>query len=397
MASVKRVVVKVRDTNKDEGYREEVRYRVTWRDQDHKAGKATFKRKVDADALCSEVEHAVRSGTYVDRSGGRQTFGAYVATWRPNQVHYKGGTGDLVDSRLRNHILPFFGGRPIGSITTTAVKSWIQDRSKVIKPRTMEGVYRLLVTIFRAAVEDGLIAKHPCPLKPNLPAVVKVPIVPLQIESVITLADEVPERSRGVIVDGFGLGLRQGEAFGLRPDHFDFLRRTVRIDQQVVMGDDGVTRIGPLKTPASYRTIPLPAIVAEAVARHMQQFEPGEFGLLFTNDDGKAHKRNRWNESVLAPAVKRANIRPDTTFHDLRHFYASALIFKGQSVKVVQGRLGHKSATETLDTYGHLWVDDEDGTRKAIDGLFPTGLSTTESGHVGGQDEEGGREGVASG
>jgi hypothetical protein len=41
--------------------------------------------------------------------------------------------------------------------------------------------------------------------------------------------------------------------------------------------------------------------------------------------------------------------------HDLRHFYASLLIRHGASVKTVQARLGHKSATETLDTYGHLW------------------------------------------
>jgi integrase len=40
-------------------------------------------------------------------------------------------------------------------------------------------------------------------------------------------------------------------------------------------------------------------------------------------------------------------------FHDLRHFYASALIHKGLPVKVVQARLGHASAVETLDVYGH--------------------------------------------
>jgi integrase len=55
------------------------------------------------------------------------------------------------------------------------------------------------------------------------------------------------------------------------------------------------------------------------------------------------------------------------TFHDLRHFYASLLIRHGESVKVVQKRLGHKSAVETLDTYSHLWPDSEDRTREAVD------------------------------
>ena len=63
----------------------------------------------------------------------------------------------------------------------------------------------------------------------------------------------------------------------------------------------------------------------------------------------------------------RADVVPEwATFHDLRHFYASLLIRHGESVKVVQARLGHSSAAETLDTYSHLWPDSEDQTRNAI-------------------------------
>lgn len=41
----------------------------------------------------------------------------------------------------------------------------------------------------------------------------------------------------------------------------------------------------------------------------------------------------------------------------------------GESVKTVQARLGHKSATVTLDTYVHLWPDSEDRTRAAVDSV----------------------------
>ncbi len=54
-------------------------------------------------------------------------------------------------------------------------------------------------------------------------------------------------------------------------------------------------------------------------------------------------------------------------YHGLRHHFASALIAGSCSVKVVQKALGHASARETLDTYGHLWPDSEDLTRRAID------------------------------
>jgi hypothetical protein len=37
---------------------------------------------------------------------------------------------------------------------------------------------------------------------------------------------------------------------------------------------------------------------------------------------------------------------------------------------VVQSRLGHASAEETLNTYSHLWPDSEDRTRAAIDAVL---------------------------
>jgi hypothetical protein len=51
-------------------------------------------------------------------------------------------------------------------------------------------------------------------------------------------------------------------------------------------------------------------------------------------------------------------------------YFASLLIRYGESVKVVQARLGHASATETLDPYSHLWPDSEDQTRTAIEVCF---------------------------
>ncbi len=61
---------------------------------------------------------------------------------------------------------------------------------------------------------------------------------------------------------------------------------------------------------------------------------------------------------------------PGYTFHSLRHYYASLLIRHGESVKTVQARPGHASASETLDTYSHLWPDSADRTRDAIDAVL---------------------------
>jgi integrase len=86
---------------------------------------------------------------------------------------------------------------------------------------------------------------------------------------------------------------------------------------------------------------------------------------FLTTSSGRA-----WPRSTAADVMQRATDAAEVgrvRLHDLRHFYASALIRKGLSVKVVQARLGHASAVETPDIYSHLWPDDEDRTRAAVD------------------------------
>jgi integrase len=77
-------------------------------------------------------------------------------------------------------------------------------------------------------------------------------------------------------------------------------------------------------------------------------------------------------------AVERAGLPAGTRLRDLRHYYASVLIPAGESVKVVQARLGHASATETLSTYAHLWPSDDDHTREAVARALADSLLTRE-------------------
>jgi integrase len=56
--------------------------------------------------------------------------------------------------------------------------------------------------------------------------------------------------------------------------------------------------------------------------------------------------------------------------HDLRLFYSSVLIKHPESVKTVQKCLGHAKPSITLDTRTHLWPDEEDTTRAAIESVL---------------------------
>lgn len=328
----------------------------------------TFTRRADAERWLATVEVDKARGAYVDPAAGRRRFGDYAGEWRTLQVH-RATTAAQVDSNLRNHVLPFFGDRPIASIRPSEVQAWVRARSEVLAPATVEVVYRYLASIFRAALEDRLISVSPC-RGIRLPKAPPSHVVPLLTDQVEALVDALPDCYRSLVIFTAGTGVRQGEAFGLTLPHVDMLRRVVRIEQQLVLLPGRPPYLAPPKTAASHRSIPLPNVVVTALAEHLATFGTGDHGLVFTTAGGKGISRTRFSEAVWVPAVASAGLPKGTRFHDLRHYYASLLIRHGESVKVVQARLGHASAGETLDTYSHLWPDSEDRTRQAVDAVL---------------------------
>jgi len=326
-----------------------------------------FGTKAAAERFQATTAADMIRGTYVDPDAGRMTFATYTGQWRAVQVH-RPSTAALVETNMRRHVVPFFGHRPIGSIRPSEVQGWVKERSAHLAPGTVELVYRYVVAVFRSAVADRIIATTPC-VRVTLPRPEAAHVVPLATEEVEALVEAVPDRYRALVVMAAGTGVRQGEALGVTLDRLDFLRRSLRVDRQLLLLPGAPPALAPPKTEASVRSIPLPAVVVEALAGHLARFPVGPDGFVFTNDAGEPIRRTRFSD-MWRPAVARAGVAHGTGFHALRHFYASLLIRHGESVKVVQARLGHASAAETLDTYSHLWPDSEDRTRKAIDDVL---------------------------
>jgi integrase len=340
-------------------------YRARWREYPGGPQKTRqFPRKADAERFLDGIRGDLVHGLYVDPAGGRTLFRAYAESWRAGQVH-RPGTAAQVETYLRLHAYPTLGNRPIGSIRRSEIQAWVKGRAEGLAPGTVEVVYRWVSSIFKAAVGDRIIASSPC-VRIALPKRHDVEIVPLGTIEVEALTAAVPPRYRSLIVLAAGMGLRQGECFGLTVDRIDFLRRQVRVDRQLVSVRAGVPTFGPPKSRAGFRSVPLPGVVGLALASSLAEFRLGPAGLVFTNSLGRPLRRSTIGE-MLHRATSRAGLPETITFHDLRHFYASLLISRGCSVKAVQKRLGHQSAMETLDTYGHLWPDSDDETRDAVD------------------------------
>jgi len=343
--------------------REDGQWRARYRDPDGKEHARHFPRRVDAQKWLDEVTAAVVTGQYVDPRAGKVTLRSYAESWRVAQVHRR-KTADRIESTLRCHVYPALGDRPLAAIRRSEVQAFLKGISDQLAPSTVVNTFTVLRMVLKAATADRVIPSSPCVgIRP--PKAGRKVLEPLPVETVRRIEAALPARYRAVATVTAGSGLRPGEVLGLAVRHVDFLRRTVQVEQQL---DDEGGIVAP-KTDASYRMVPVPQLVIDALAAHLATYPPGPCGLVFTSPTGGPVKRNSFNK-VWRTAVLKARAPAGARHHDLRHFYASLLIRYGESVKVVQARLGHASAVETLNTYSHMWPDSEDRTRAAVEAVL---------------------------
>lgn len=328
----------------------------------------TFDLKTDAEQFLAETLADIRRGTYIDPRAGDVTFRVWAEEWRTRQQH-RPSTATLVEGHLRNHVYPEIGDRPLATIRPSQIEALVMTLSKKLAASTVETVYRYVAAVFAAAVRDRLILSTPCD-RIRLPKINATKVVPLEVSEVLAIADALDDRYRALVMLAAGTGMRQGECFGLSVDRVDFLRKRITVDRQRNTVPESEELFGPLKTPASERTIPIADVTVLELSEHIRKYGTGPEGLIFTTEGGLPMQRNRFGDLWRGMRRRSPEVPDRAKFHDLRHFYASMLIREGESVKVVQARLGHASASETLDTYSHLWPDSEDQTRSAVESVL---------------------------
>ncbi len=166
-------------------------------------------------------------------------------------------------------------------------------------------------------------------------------------------------RDRLLMAVLYDTGMRIGEALGLRHEDWAVPARQVTVTPRA--NDNGAR-----SKSGQERTIPVSVELVRLYADYMH----GEYGDLdsdyvFVNLWGRPH-----GAPVSYPAVydlvRRLRQRSGVDFdpHWFRHSYATSMLRAGAPVEVVSKLLGHAAVTTTVDTYGHLSVED---ARRVLD------------------------------
>jgi integrase len=308
-------------------------------------------------------------GEWIDPRIGRTPFAEYAPVWMKSRLH-KTATVDTYGLHLRNHIAPAFGKFGLAAIRPTMVQQWIKDLQVVkgLAPATIETIYVIFASIMRGAVRDGYIRKTPC-VDIRLPETSATVVRLLTPGQVLALASVMPRRYALLVLVGAGTGLRQGEAFGLALDRIDAAAAMITIDQQVIIVDRRPVLASP-KTSASFREVPTPRFVLDAVTDHAELLGLGDHDVLCRTPRGTLLRRDYYNREIWKPAITATGLPADTTYHDLRHTFASTALAEGVPISEVSRWLGHKSITTTVDLYGHLVPEATGRARDALDNAF---------------------------
>lgn len=176
------------------------------------------------------------------------------------------------------------------------------------------------------------------------------------------LSREVGEWWRLLVLTLAYTGLRWGEIAALRVSRLDLLRRRLIVAESVTPVR-GVMTWGAPKS-HERREVPLPRFLARHLELHIAGKGPDD--LVFTGPRGAVLRARVFQRAALTAAAGRIGV-PGFHPHEFRHTAASLAIAAGADVKVVQRMLGHKSATMTLDLYGHLFPDRLDVVADALE------------------------------
>ncbi len=294
----------------------------------------------------------------------RETVGQFLTGWLEDVVRPRARPRTYASYAqvARLHLLPGLGHLRLAALGPQQVQAYLNQKLATgLSPRTVQYHRAILRCALNRALKWGLVKRNVATLV-EPPRVERQDVQPFTPEQAARLLAAVRgQRLEALYTVALALGLRQGEALGLRWEDVDLEAGRLHVRVQLQRLEGRGPQLVALKTASSRRALPLPPFAIEALRRHRaRQLEERlalgpawqEHGLVFTSTIGtplEARNVLRDYHALLA----RAGL-PRKRFHDLRHTCATLLLLQGVDLRVVMEILGHSQISLTANTYTHV-------------------------------------------
>lgn len=354
-------------------------WRVAYTDATGKRRFVQRATKRDADAYRIRIEGELAQGIHT-ADAASITVGEAADIWVAScETSCDRGTLKTYREIINRHIRPQLGSEKLSRLSAPRIVDFrdalMQTRSHAMASKAV----RHLSMILTEAMRRGLVAQ-------NVARAVRVKgmrggkrqrlarraeIPPMEhlrdmLDAADRLSNEDPRLPVLLRVVMLG-GLRASEVRGFPWQNADVKGSTLAVTQRADRWND----IGPPKSDAGHRSIPIGPSLATTLKTWKLRCPPSRLGLMFPNSRGGVMDQRAFIGALLKVQIA-AELAVDSgkrdakgnvvwkaryDWHQLRHVAASNWLNDGIDLKRLQTWIGHENIQLTIDVYGHLIVD----------------------------------------
>jgi integrase len=335
-------------------------------------------RLEDARELQAELKRAKRRGEKLPvRQSEIPTFAALAERWyEAKSARRRTSTCGYYRSALDLVLLPRFGKAAITSVDADECARLIRDlgteglhaldRKRPRRPLGRSSIVNYLKPlhgVFKLAIRQGYIKSNPLDVLNDDERPRQDDRTPMhewtsaEIRSLLEASEALAARPESrydytpLLRLCVTIGLRLGEALGLRWEDFSKDEGTLQVRRQWTKFGE----YGPTKTSSSVRKLKLPSdLREELIALRLRSGFSQDDHPVFAARSGRPLGHRNVTQRGFEPARDLAGLPGSLTFHDLRHSCASRLLAKGEPAANVAKYLGHANPAITLSIYAHV-------------------------------------------
>ncbi|WP_406391386.1 site-specific integrase [Streptomyces sp. NBC_00882] len=265
-------------------------------------------------------------------------------------------TYERYEIAVRLYLKPGLGENRLTQLSVPTLQTFFNERLTAgMSVRSVQILREILRSALTRACEEELVSRNVARFV-KLKQREQVDVQPWTVEEAkrfLEAASDDPLYPMFVLLVLYGL--RRGEVLGFLEQDIDFENSVIRVRQQVGR-IAGALRIGPVKTRAGRRDLPMLGL-----ARSVLEGRKPTGGLLFTTKNGTAIEPRNFVRSFQRICETHGIRR--ITVHQVRHTTATLLKDLGVPARDAQLILGHSDVSITQQIYQH---DNMEGRREAL-------------------------------
>ena len=271
-------------------------------------------------------------------------------------------------SCFMKHILPEFGLQNLKAISAGQIQEFLNGFTNTSKSQ-ITLVMGILKAVFSSAYADGLIDRDPTVALIRPKAQKQQERRPLTKAETKRILKTIRTHPEGLLLGVlYYLGLRRGEALGLKWGDFDWKEDQVHIQRDIDFAYS-TAREGALKTEAADRFVPVPVKLKKMLLQ--KEGEPEEY--VFHDSQGnplsQATFKRMWCRLMADarcatvrdydPHAEKnwdilKQVKPTLTPHFFRHNFVTLLYEAGVDPLIAMKIVGHTDYKTTANIYTHV-------------------------------------------